>query len=92
MLQRDRIDEQALGDGLIGDRAHMREVGLLRVAQVGNQAARRLDGGDAAIETEAVEPVRLELIEQRSARRFGLEAPGVGGRHGQLQPCDPGKL
>ena len=88
MLERDRIDQQALGDGLIGDRAHMGEVGLLRVAQVRNQTARRLDGADAAIEAEAVEPVRLQLIKQRSPSRFGLEAPGVRRCDGNLEARD----
>ena len=41
MLQRDRIDEQAVGGRLVADGAHVREVGLLRVAEVRDAARRR---------------------------------------------------
>ena len=88
MLQRHRIDEQAFGGRLVGHRAHMREVGLLGVAEIPDQPARGLNRARAAVEAEAVEPMCLQLIEQRPPRGFGLEAPGVRGRDGQLQARD----
>ena len=41
VLQRDGIDEQAVGRRLVGDAADVREVGLLRVAQVVRAGRRR---------------------------------------------------
>ncbi len=87
VLQRDRIDDQAVGARSVGDAAHVREVRLLRVAEVGDQTAGCLDGGDAAVESEAFEAVGPELIEQRAPRRLGLEAPRGRRRHGQLEAC-----
>ena len=77
VLQRDRIDQQAVGGGPVGDRAHVCEVGLLCIAEVGDESAGRLNRAGPAIEAEAVEPVRLELIEQRAARGLGLETPRI---------------
>ena len=59
----------------------MGEGSLLRMAQVGDQTARRPAGVVAAVQAERLEPVGLELIEQRLARRLELEAPW-------LAPCD----
>ena len=39
VLQRDRIDQQAVGRRLVGDAADVREIGFLRVAQIVEQGA-----------------------------------------------------
>ena len=64
----------------------MRQVGLLRVAQVAHErtggAHRRLP----ALESKAFESADPQLIQQRLARRFQFEVPAVdlGDRHGVL--------
>ena len=91
VLERDRIDDQAVAGGLVGDRADVREVGFLRVAQIRRQPARGLDGGRPALEAEPVEAVDPELIEECAPRGFRLERPGIGRGHRQLQPGDVGQ-
>jgi hypothetical protein len=59
VFERDGIDEQTFRGRLVGDRTHVGEVGLLRLAKVGDQPAGRLDRGDAATKTETVQTVCL---------------------------------
>ena len=80
MLQRDRVDEQAFGRSFVGNGAHMRQVGLLGVTEIGDQSACCLNGGCAAVEAEAVEAVRLQLVEERAPCRLGFEGPRVNRR------------
>ena len=56
-----------------------------------DETARRLDGSDPAFEPETLEPVRLELVEQRSARGLWFEAPALRGADGQLKASDLGQ-
>ena len=73
--QRRRIDQQAVGAGPEGEVAHVREVGLLGIAEVLHERAGRRHGGGAALETEALQRLRLQLREQRPARRLVFEGP-----------------
>ena len=67
VAQRRRVDEQAVGAGAKRDLADVREVGLLRVAQVLHERAGGADRGrDAILEPEAGEAARLQLLEQRA--------------------------
>ena len=68
-------------------RAHVRELGLLRVAQVPHQRAAGADRGLAPFEPEAFEAADAQLIEQRLARRLELEVPAVdlGDRRANLR-------
>ena len=63
MLERDRVDEQAVGRCLVGDAADVREVGFLRVAQIVEQRAGGRHGGRVSVEPEPFEPVRAELVD-----------------------------
>ena len=63
---------------LEADGAHVREVDLLRVAQIAHQATGGAHGRRPSLHAEAFEAVRLELLEQRLPRRLGLEAPRIG--------------
>ena len=83
MLERDRVDEQAIGRCLVGDAADVREVGFLRVAQIVEQGAGGRHRGRVSVEPEAFEPVRAELVEQRAPRRFVLERPRLDACHRQ---------
>ena len=84
MLQRDRVDEQAVGRRLVGNAADVREVGFLRVAQIVEQRACGRHGGRVSVEPEAFEPVRAELVDERAPRRFVLERPRLDA--GDRQP------
>ena len=84
MLERDSINQQAVGRRLVRDAAHMCEVGLLRVAQVVEQCAGRRHGERMRVETEPFEPVRAELVDQRAAGRFVFERPRLDA--GDRQP------
>ena len=75
--------EQAIGRRLVGDAANVREIGFLRVAQVVEQRAGGRDGRRVAVEPEAFETVRAELIEERAPRGFVLECPRLDARHRQ---------
>ena len=55
VLQRDRIDDEAVRGGPVRDGADVREIGLLRGAQIGDESARRLDGRRPPVEPEALE-------------------------------------
>jgi hypothetical protein len=93
VLQRGRIDEEAVGAGAEGDVADVREIRLLRVAQVLHQ---RAGGGDGAADrrAEALSDCAFQLREQRpradsysnvhgSALRLSrasVAAPSVRGR------------
>ena len=70
MLQRRRIDQQRVGALAVGDRAHVREIDLLRLAQVVDERAGGGDGGRMAVEAEALEAAGAQLIEQRPPRRL----------------------
>ena len=83
VLERDRVDQQAVGRCLVGDAADVREIGFLRVAQIVEQRAGRRHGRRVSIEPEPFEPVRAELIDQRPARGFVLERPRLDARHGK---------
>ena len=76
--QRRRIDEQAVGAGAERDVAHVREIGLLRVAQVLHERAGGGHGGRTIVEAEPLQRLRLELAEQRAPRRLVLERPRLG--------------
>ena len=89
VLQRDRIDDETVGAGPVGDGSDVREVGLLRVAQVGHQRSGGLDRRRPAVEPEAFEAVRLQLIEERAPGCLRLERPGIGVGDRNLQPRDP---
>ena len=54
----------------VRDGAHVREVDLLRVAQVVDERAGGRDGGGLSVEAEAFEAAGAQLIEQRAARRL----------------------
>ena len=88
VLQRDRIDDEAVGNRLVADGADVREVCLLRVAQVTDQPAGCLHRRDPAVEAETFEPVGPELVEERAPRRFRLERPAVHGGDRNLEPRD----
>ena len=55
----------------------MREVGLLRAAQVVDERAGRADRRRVPIEAEPFEAAGVQLFEQRPARRLAIERPGV---------------
>ena len=83
VLQRRRIDEQRVGALAVGDRADVREIDLLRRRAGSGRARRRRDRRRPAVEAEAFEPAGAQLIEQRAARRFEVERPGVDRRDRQ---------
>ena len=76
--------EQRVGALPVGDGAHVREVDLLRVAQVVDERAGGGDGGRWPLEAEALEPAGAQLIEQRRGaplrRRTSSASTGVTGR------------
>ena len=81
MLQRRRVDNETIGKRFQTDRAHMREIDLLRLSKVGDQASRGADRGRVTVEAEPLEAVRAQLFEhpsvEESARAYGLLAtPG----------------
>ena len=53
-----------------------------------NKAACRLHGRRMTVQSEPFEPVGLQLIDQRPARRLQLEVPALGRGHRQLQLAD----
>ena len=61
----------------------MRQVGLLTVAQVGDQRAGCGDGCVMAIEAEAFQPSSLELLDQRTPRAVAVELPRLDARQGE---------
>ena len=84
MLERDRIDDEAVAARAVRDGADVGEVGLLRVAQVGDEAAGGLNRRRAPFEPEPFEAVRLELVEQRAPRGLRLETPALSRRDRRL--------
>ena len=80
MFQRRRIDEQGIGTLAITDRADVREIDLLAVAQIGDQPAGGGGRRRPASETEPFEACGAKLIEQRAPGRFQLERPWLDGR------------
>ena len=84
VLQRDRVDQQAIGRRLVGDAPDVREIGFLRVAQVVEQGAGGGHGGRVAVEAESFETAGPELIEQRASCGFVLERPRLDA--GDWQP------
>ncbi len=86
--QRDGIDHQRVGRLPEGGGAHVREVHLLRVAQVADQPAGRANGKRVRLEAEGVQAARPELLDQAGARRLDLETPGFDGRHGRAARRD----
>ncbi len=83
VLERRRIDEERVGALAVRDGADVREVGLLRLAQVVDERAGRGDGRRPALEAEALQAAGAQLIEQRAARRFVVERPAVDRRDRQ---------
>ena len=83
--QRDRIHEETIGAGAERDVPHVREVRLLRVAQVLHQRAGGGDGGRPVVEAEPLERLRLQLAEQGAPRRLVLERPRLGPRQAGLE-------
>ena len=77
MLERRRIDLQAVGQLAKPDAAHVRELRLLRIAQVAHERAAGADRGLAPLEPKAFEALHAQLIEQRLTRRLELEVPAV---------------
>src|SRR4029434_7365367 len=67
--------DEAVAAGSITDRADMREVSFLRVAQVRDEGASGLHSRRSNLEAEDFEGVCLELIEQRATRRLRFESP-----------------
>ena len=86
--ERDGVDQEAVGGRLERNRADVREVRFLRVAQVVEQRAGGGHRGAMAVEAEPFKAGGVQLFEQASARRFMLERPGLhardlqAGRHG----------
>jgi hypothetical protein len=58
----------------------VRQVRLLRVAQVLHERAGGRDRRRTVVEPEAVQRLRVQLAEQRAPRRLVLERPGLRGR------------
>ena len=71
-------------------RADVRQLRLLRVAQVAHQRAGRGDRRLAALEPEAVETAHAQLVEQRLPRALQVEVPAVHLGDRQLQARDLG--
>ena len=90
MLQRRRIDEQRIRALPEGNRPDVRQVDLLRAAEMVDERACGRDGGVVAVETESSEAAGAELIEQRSSRGLHVERPGVDG--GNRQPCGDDRI
>ena len=84
--ERGRVDDQAVGAGAVRNLADVREIGLLRVAQVLDQRACGADRGVVALETEAGQALRLQLGEQRTACRFAVERPRLDRRDRCREP------
>jgi hypothetical protein len=81
MAERDRVDDEALGGGAIHHRAHVRQVGFLRVAQIVRQRTGGHGGGMMTVEAEPFEAVCVELPQQRPVG-------GVGRERGRIEPGD----
>ena len=64
MPQRDRVDHENIGRCLVRNRSDMSQVGLLRITQVRDEPAGRLDRGGAPIEAEPFETKDFELLEE----------------------------
>ena len=79
-------------DGLVADRADVCEIAFW-VSRRYADADRRPPGRQPlAVEAKTLEPVRLELVEQRPAGGFWFEAPALRrAGHGQLQASDLGQ-
>ena len=69
VLQRRRIDQERVGALAVRDRAHVREVDLLRLAQVVDERARGGDGGRVAVEAEILRGRRRAVDRAASAAR-----------------------
>ena len=69
-----------VGTLTVGDRADVREIDFLRLAQMVDQRAGRGSRGRMTIEAEAFEPAGAQLMQQCLARRAELERPGVDRR------------
>ena len=87
MLERDRVDNQAVGARAVADRADVGEIGFLRIAQVGNEPTCRLDGCRSSVQAEPLEAMRLQLIEQRASRRLGVYERGTSGTKTRAGPA-----
>ena len=77
MPERGRIDQQRVAPLAVADGADVGEVELLESPEVLDERARRSNRGGAVFEPEPFEPADLQLIEQRPARRFGVERPAI---------------
>ncbi len=64
IAQRGRIDHQAVGAGAERDLAQVREIRLLCLPQVLHERARGADRRRVIVETEGVEAVCFQLVEQ----------------------------
>ena len=84
VFQGDGVDDEAVAARPVPDGADMSEVGFLRIAQIGDQGPRRLDGRRSPFEPEAFESVSLELVEQCATCGLLLETPAVSRRHDRL--------
>ena len=86
VAQRGRVDEEAIGTGAKRDLADVREIGLLRVAQVVDERAGRPNRGGPILETKPEQALRPQLVEERSPRRLLIEGPSGGVRHAGGDP------
>ena len=77
MLERGRVDEQRVGARAEHNRAHVRQIEFLRVAEVMHERAGGGDGRGMMGEAEAVEPARAKLREERAVGGLGVEHPRV---------------
>src|SRR5690606_3594189 len=77
VLQGDRIDQQMAGLLPESDRTDVGEVDLLRVAQMRDERTGGGDRGRTAVEAEALQALRPQLIRQRAPRRLDVEEPGL---------------
>ena len=83
VLERDRVDQQAVRRCLVGDAADVREIGFLRVAQIVEQCAGCRHGRRMSIEPEPFEPVGAKLVDQRSGARIRARTSRLDARHRQ---------
>ena len=69
----------------------MHQVGLLGVAQVGDEGAAGADGRRPGVETEALQPGHLQLVAQRLRAARGVERPTIHRRDGDGRFPDGGE-
>ena len=87
VANRHRVDEQRVAALAPADGAHVREIHLLRVAQVGDQRAGGARRRRSAVESVGVEAARLELFGERPVGTVIAERPRLDQRDRKIQPC-----